>query len=373
MDKQIKRCISILLFIIVMPAGLALSAPADPAQATRYTVMNNELNCIQNNMQQKITWSDVCDISDTNSQPAAAPKDAVLEHWNNYPNNNDAPATEPDLYKEYQYQISPEFSYISYSEPSVHMRERGPMFGIYGAYDWRPEAVQSWPINVLHLDGDFEYGLIDYKSPDAEVNDLNDYKVEPRLWLGRDFTPFGFTRFTPYIGLGYRYLFDHLGQVADIGGYDRSSEYLYAPIGFELLNGSIDGWQLGLNVEYDIFIQGWQESYLSDLSNTYPDLNNKQNSGYGVRGSFDIIKKMEHINLIFSPYIRYWNIKQSKMTTAVNSSSEISFTAYEPANKFNRDRRQDRRAILRGCGQKVSNFIQKGLYEHYKGKRYEVL
>ena len=109
---------------------------------------------------------------------------------------------------------------------------------------------------------------------------------------------FDFTRLTPYLGLGYRFLFDHLGAASDIGGYDRTSEYLYAPIGLSIVNQSIPGWQFGLNTEYDIFIQGWQESYLSDVNNAYPNLNNKQNNGFGLRSSLDIVKKMKNINII---------------------------------------------------------------------------
>jgi hypothetical protein len=212
------------------------------------------------------------------------------------------------------------------------MSERGPLFGIYGSYNWRPDAAQSWPVNVLHLDADFNYALIGYKNPDVQVSNLNDYIAEPRLWLGRDFTPFDFTRLTPYVGLGYRFLFDHLGQVSDIGGYDRTSEYLYIPLGFEISNQSIAGWQFGLNTEFDILLQGWQESYLSNINSSYPNLNNKQNSGYGIRGSLDIIKKMEHMNILFSPYVHYWNIRRSKFTTAVDTSSQIGFSGYEPGN-----------------------------------------
>ena len=176
MDKVFKRRILILFFISAIPAGIALSSPIDPSQATRYKIINNQMDCIEKNMDQNITWNDVCDISDTGTQsPQTAPKVEVLEHWNPSAATNNYPSTDPDLYKVYQFQLSTEFAYFSYNESSSGMKERGPLFGIYGAYDWRPEAAQGWPINVLHLDADFDYALIDYKNPVEQKSDLNDF------------------------------------------------------------------------------------------------------------------------------------------------------------------------------------------------------
>ncbi len=331
MDRQIKWFMTVLFFMGGIPANVALSNPVNSFQEIRYKIVNTQMDCIEKQMQQNIGWNDVCDVPhDQSSQ--AAPKDAVLEHWDNYAGPNNHIATDSDLFREYQYRLASEFSYFSYHEKTADMKERGPFFGIYGAYDWRPAGIQDWWLNVLHLDTHFNFGLVDYKSTDAEVANLKDFMAEPRLWLGRDLSPFDFTRLTPYGGLGYRYLYDHLGQASDIGGYDRTSEYLYVPIGFDIENQSVPGWQFGLNVEYDIFIQGWQENYLSNVSEGNPNFNNKQNSGFGIRGSLDIIKKMEHVNFLFSPYIRYWKIRQSKLTTAINTSSEIEFVGYEPTN-----------------------------------------
>jgi hypothetical protein len=303
-----------LLILSLLPAGLAMSEPSgnDPQDA-QLEMATKQLACVEKERQHGITWSDICDIQ--TDQPTF-----------------NAPITDSDLFKERQYTIAPEFSYISYQEPSAKVREKGMMYGIYGAYDWRPQEAQSWPANVLHLDNHVNFGWVDYKSPSGIINNIPDILTEPRVWIGRDFSPFNFTRLTPYIGLGYRLLYDHLGKASDVGGYDRMSHYFYAPVGFEFVSQAQAGWSLGFNAEYDIFIQGWQQSYLSDVSSSYPNLNNRQSKGFGLRSSIDIIKKMGDINLVFSPYIRYWNIHQSKTSTAVNNSSGISFSGYEPTN-----------------------------------------
>ena len=82
------------------------------------------MDCVEKQMQQNISWNDVCDIqTDQPSQPA--PKDAVLEHWDTYTSSAKGPSADSDLFKEHQFQIASEFSYITYKEPGANMKEKG--------------------------------------------------------------------------------------------------------------------------------------------------------------------------------------------------------------------------------------------------------
>jgi len=131
--------------------------------------------------------------------------------------------------KVHQFQMATEFSYIQYKEPGV-MREKGPFFGVYGSYDYRPEALHAAPINVFHADIHGDFGLVDYKST-FEANHIQDYMVEPRMWLGKDFDLGSSVQLTPYVGAGYRYLFDKFSKAEF--GYDRRSQYFYLPDGIK--------------------------------------------------------------------------------------------------------------------------------------------
>ena len=255
-----------------------------------------------------------------------APTPRLEEHW--FESSNYWLPSE-DFNKINEFQLSSEFSYLTYKEPGL-MREKGPYFGVYGAYEYRPDQLMMWPVNVFHLDSHFNYGLVSYKNIyNDKVNDINDYVIEPRLWFGKDLNVTSTVELTPYAGVGYRFLYDTLSK-ADDGGYDRRSQYLYLPVGVESKFELPDDWQLGLNGEYDIFIQGWQTSYLSDIDTVLPNAHNTQKSGFGIRGSIDIVKRMEGINLLITPYIRYWHIKQSKIES--NSNQYYIVTGYEPKN-----------------------------------------
>ncbi|MBI5149627.1 MAG: hypothetical protein HZA28_02495 [Candidatus Omnitrophica bacterium] len=75
------------------------------------------------------------------------------------------------------------------------------------------------------------------------------------------------------------------------------SNYFYLPVGVEALNQIAPGWKIASNFEWDIFLAGEQTSYLSDVDSGYPDPENNQKRGYGVRGSLKIIKNTGHASL----------------------------------------------------------------------------
>jgi hypothetical protein len=232
------------------------------------------------------------------------------------------------------FDLRAELSYIKYEEPSIAVEEKGAMYGIYGAYNVRPKEDNPLKgfIDVYHLDAHADYGALDYDGS-GTVNDIGNYMFEPRFWIGKDL-PLGVnSRITPYAGIGYRFLYDDGGgniTTTGASGYDRRSQYLYAPVGMEAKIATHSDWQVGLTAEYDAFIRGWQDSYLSDVAG-YADIHNTQRKGYGLRGSMMLEKHTPAFDIEIGPYIRYWNIGRSNIATSHGSA--VTFTGFEPANK----------------------------------------
>jgi hypothetical protein len=202
--------------------------------------------------------------------------------------------------------VAPEISYIKYEEPGL-MEETGMMYGISGSYAFHDRVM-------LKAEAKFAVGLLDYDGrtwggTPLSISGIPNYMWEFRGLVGYDFNARPVV-ISPYLGLGYRWLQDN-AQEKSASGYRRESNYFYIPIGVEALVVLGNGWSVGANVEYDVFVWGKQKSYLSDFSAGFSDAENDQSSGYGVRGSISIAKKGEKVGFMIEPYIKYWNIKES--------------------------------------------------------------
>lgn len=222
--------------------------------------------------------------------------------------------------------VGVEMSHITYKEPGV-MEEKGFMRGIGGSYTYHNYIM-------LRAEGRFSYGQVDYKNS-GTMDNVNDYMLEFRGLGGHDFHISSGSIITPYIGIGYRYLNDDSsGRLTSTGefGYERESNYLYSPIGIETLTKSDNGWSIGVILEYDYFWMGKQKSNLGSGAAYYGalgyyDIENDQNDGYGWRGSIKFQKERLKRIVIIEPFIRYWNIEDSKTTTDPGGT-----TYWEPKN-----------------------------------------
>ena len=230
------------------------------------------------------------------------------------------------------WQLGGEASYIKYEEPSLSMKEDGVMYGAAGSYSYRDWANPDVGNVMLKGEGKFSYGQVDYTGS-GTLDNLDDYMVEARGIGGYDFYAGEAGTMTPYFGFGYRYLYDDLRGITSTGaaGYRRESNYFYSPVGLTVLMDFKNNWSIDLTGEYDIFWKGIQKSRLSDANPSFSDLENDQNDGYGVRGAIKISKSGEKFDLVFEPFIRYWNIKQSELSS-VTFSGTIVGVGYEPAN-----------------------------------------
>ena len=76
---------------------------------------------------------------------------------------------------------------------------------------------------------------------------------------------------------------------------------------------------------------GTQKSYLSDVDPGFNDVENKQTSGYGFRGSISITKKYKKAGFVIEPYIRYWNIEDSGIELLTYYGTPVLY-GIEPSN-----------------------------------------
>lgn len=220
--------------------------------------------------------------------------------------------------RKHTFEVGTEISYIKYEEPSV-MEQKGMMYGLVADYTyrgWLAPAPRDLDKFMFSLETKNSWGSVDYSSPiSGTLDDIPDYMLEIRALLGYDFNVVNSSILTPYFGVGYRYLNDDSGSMIASGGgsgYERQANYFYVPIGAKFNANLNKSWSIGARAEYDIFCLGRQYSHLEDVFWGFNTLENKQGKGYGVRGSIKIAKKGERLNLVIEPFVRYWNIKQSK-------------------------------------------------------------
>lgn len=211
-------------------------------------------------------------------------------------------------------------STYKYAEPPV-VSIVGQKIGI------TPSITQTFGTNNQYfgtVDFRYAFGTVDYKGS-GEKNNIGDDLWEIRGVVGRDFTWDDQYALSPYGGFGYRHLYNDAHGLTTSGNwlYRRESQYMYAPIGLTSrarINGDS---RIALNTEYDYFIHGQQNSYLSDgnqYGGTLPDLANQQNSGYGIKASL----MYENGDWELGPFLDYWNIHASAISTVYN--------LYEPPN-----------------------------------------
>lgn len=201
--------------------------------------------------------------------------------------------------------------------------------GLKGGFDLR--LTKAIPAYLTFLRGELRYagGTVDYASKDTGSSSGEpDWYIEGRAMIGKDWlTNFSLST---YVGLGYRFLLnDGRGiTTTNAAGYRRESNYIYLPLGLTYITDLKSGNTLKATVEYDHLLMGKQFSQLSDTNLGYSDLNNKQNSGYGIklRATYATRKWFA------GPYLHYWNIAASE-TKPLYRYGTYSGYGVEPKNQ----------------------------------------
>lgn len=200
------------------------------------------------------------------------------------------------------------------------MQEEANMWGVQGA------VTHSFNHGgKLKLSGIFATGNADYTGAyqggnygDLRVGSLDRYMLTTELeykLTSRDWNDITFGA-----GVGYRRLVDHLEQ-AGPGGYKRKNDRVYLTLGLEreFLAGD---WSFTPQFKYKHLVWGSQHSDIMG------GVAMKQDKGYGTELAVAITHKAAWNGLTVTPYLRTWDIKNSKF---VQLTSTVG--AYEPQNK----------------------------------------
>ena len=217
------------------------------------------------------------------------------------------------------------------------MENEGIFYGMHfgcTSRDWVSTSSSNGG-SVFKAEGRFAFGRVDYDgglqdletgeiTPDT-INGINDLVLEGRVLLGADMLIQDILG-TLYSGVGYRYLNDD--PSFEPYGYERESNYLYIPLGGEIFANLMSDWYWGARIEFDYLAWGMQNSHLSDIDPAFPDIHNRQNSGYGYRASVRFEHKSKKAVFAIEPFYRYWDIDDSEVEYGVwvepdNSTKEI--------------------------------------------------
>ncbi len=221
-------------------------------------------------------------------------------------------------------------SYL-YEEPSLGVSTKGDKFGIghMGAL----LLEEDW---FIKDDVRFVNGRVDYSGSGLQAG-VPDWYIEARGLVGRDFQ-LGNAIYAPFIGIGYRYLFNDLRGYSSTGyiGYRRESNYFYVPIGLTHRFALQDSAVLATTLEFDHLMMGRQVSRLSDLVGhagytSAFDVSNSQSSGFGFRA--DVMYEMD--DLAFGPFFNIWRISKSDSVLQPVTHNGVTtwYYFYEPENR----------------------------------------
>jgi hypothetical protein len=224
------------------------------------------------------------------------------------------------------WEIGAEGYYYSYREPNL-IHQNGPTAGINASYTYKIGTA------FLTLNGIGDVGYLNYRSNGTgSLNGIWDLTGDFRLLAGLDLISDDAFAISPFTGIGYRILYDFGNNRTTTTGaasYDRLSQYVYLPVGlgFSFVAGN---WILRPSAEYDYLIEGKQISYLSQAGAS-GDVSNKQTHGYALRATFLAETPTPWGRLAFGPFVRYWNIGESK--PAFFTIAGVPFEGIEPHNK----------------------------------------
>jgi hypothetical protein len=236
---------------------------------------------------------------------------------------NTARAVSPDLKTQTGTDLGLSLSSYKYEEPGV-MSLEGAKLGL------DLHVTNAWQSDTF-LRGDLRsaFGSVDYNSNGTgSASGAPDWYLEARVLVGTDWS-MEYSVFSPYVGLGYRYLFNDGRGISSSGaaGYRRESNYVYLPIGIDHRAALNDQSKLVYTLEYDHLLAGKQISRLSDTG-LLKDVTNTQNSGFGLKLSVIY----ENDNGAIGPYAHYWNIDQSNTAPLYYLNGVLYGTGVEPKN-----------------------------------------
>lgn len=250
----------------------------------------------------------------------------VEEEMGQADRHEDAPIISSDLSSPLGYKkdisqslLEVEYSSYSYKEPGL-MSLTGPVYGIIYS-----NTVISHK-DITKYEGRYFMGTMFYDGALQDgtpltISDIPDSGYELSILRG-SIRPMSDTLdWTPYSGIGYRYLNDNM-QMKSQYGYQRESHYYYFPLGIIISNAPFERRSFETIIEYDFLITGKQISHLSDVAPIYPDFINWQHSGYGIKCIIRFTRKIIGVDWVGKIFWRAWDIQDS----------DVVWGLYEPKN-----------------------------------------
>ena len=204
-----------------------------------------------------------------------------------------------------------------------------PFFG-FGVREWDLGAFgdrDNSSLWKLLYTIEYSEGRVNYTSNGTGTMVKDYYRGRLETYLSKEIYV-NKKRARPYIGLGYRQLFDNsANQVTSTGaiGYNRISQYYFLPLG--MIWYINDSWSL--KSQYNYLLQGKQTSYVKDAIPATYNVNpvNTQSIGGGL--DFTLNKKLTS-NWYYYGFIRHWDLGASDAVSCSASSNCV-----EPKNSTN--------------------------------------
>lgn len=211
---------------------------------------------------------------------------------------------EPDVYQEMPYNLY----------GARWMNLKGNLWGASASYrlTWKEKLFVQPELRILYGKHQYNNGQkkkIRYKTKHAIPSLL----YELRLMVGGHIPLLNKVILSPYTGIGYRFKSDDGEEVKILNdprnlGFYRKSNYVYVPLGASAEYTMNDTWSLALKGEYDWIIKAW---HYSRIPTEWPTIFMQPN-GYGLKGEASISYLYNKIKFSVSPYLHYWNIRNSK-------------------------------------------------------------
>jgi hypothetical protein len=220
--------------------------------------------------------------------------------------------------------IGPEIYHFEYEESG--MQDKGMFYGVVFGYTyrgWIPDTdIEKLSADKVMFAMEFRFaaGEVDYdgelmSGTPYKMSNIDDKTFEARFLIGPDLLKEDHLS-TFYTGFGYRYLYDD--SSSDPAGYERISNYLYLPVGYQFHQITDVPWSIAATIEGDLLLLGVQKTDLGFL-----DVSNDQHTGLGFRTAVKLQKQSEDCIFSIEPFFRYWDI----------DDSETDNYFYEPANE----------------------------------------
>ena len=211
---------------------------------------------------------------------------------------------EPDVYQS--------MPYNTYGARWMNLK--GNLWGASASYrlTWREKLFVQPELRVLYGKHQYNRGI------KKTIANKTHHKIpsllyEPRLIVGGNIHMMNkIMMLSPYTGIGHRFKSDDSEEVRTSRGHNlgfyRKSNYVYVPLGASVDYALDNTWSVSLKGEYDWIVKAWHiDRSMGDPTTTF-----KQPNGYGLKGESSISYLYNKVRFSFSPYVNYWNIRNSK-------------------------------------------------------------